>query len=192
MGRKGGNKGSGTTARIPASRRLARLWRDNRHVVKTWAVFLGVFGLVMVVLSLTRGWLEPRANAWTATLAALALRLLGQEGEAAGTLVVSSMTPVEIIWECTGITPIGIFLSAVVAFPASWKAKGLGLLLGVPTLLLINLVRVVSLVYVAHLAPEAFETAHVFVWQSLIIFLTVLLWLLWTVTLAGPREASAA
>ena len=51
--------------------------------------------------------------------------------------------------------------------------------------------RVVSLVYIAHWFPDLFETAHVFVWQSLIIFLTVLLWLLWTVTLAGPREATA-
>jgi len=191
MSKRGARTRNHASPPVRRRRRLDRIWAENRHVLKVWVVFLGVFGVFMALLNWSQAWFEPRANAFTAMLAAWTLRLLGEGGHHEGTLVLSSLPPLEIIWECTGITPISIYLAAVLAYPASWKAKGWGILSGVPALLVVNLIRVVSLAYVADRFPDAFEIAHVFVWQSLIIFVTVLLWLLWIITVVGHIEIAA-
>ena len=64
--------------------------------------------------------------------------------------------------------------------------------LGVPLLLLLNGVRLVSLFYIGHWWAQAFETAHLLVWQSLLVFLTLLLWLLWAATLVPRDDARTA
>ena len=54
---------------------------------------------------------------------------------------------------------------------------------------MINQVRLVSLFYIGHWFPGSFQTAHLVVWQSLMIFATVILWLLWA---AGSRPHHAS
>ena len=60
--------------------------------------------------------------------------------------------------------------------------------LGIPTLVLCNLVRIVSLIFIGHWFPRVFHTAHLLVWQSLIVFLTVMLWVLWALVVVGRDE----
>jgi exosortase/archaeosortase family protein len=76
--------------------------------------------------------------------------------------------------------------------PARWTRKLIGLGVGLPLLLAINQVRLVSLCYVQHWIPEYFETIHILIWQSLIVVLTVALWLVWAITLAETREVPSA
>ncbi len=47
------------------------------------------------------------------------------------------------------------------------------------SLLLLNLVRIVSLFYIQIHFPRAFEVMHIEVWQVLFIFLAIALWALW-------------
>ena len=55
----------------------------------------------------------------------------------------------------------------------------------------VNQLRLVSLAYINQWKPSAVDVAHVVVWQSLIIFLTLVLWLLWVVwTDRHARQAS--
>src|SRR5271157_3751927 len=75
------------------------------------------------------------------------LGLLGTGTKASGTLIVSPQFAVDIKAGCTGIEPIIILLSAVFAFPSSWRAKALGAILGIVVLQAVNLIRIVSLVY---------------------------------------------
>ena len=56
----------------------------------------------------------------------------------------------------------------------SWRARLLGLVAGFPILLLVNQVRLVSLCYIDRWYPRALETVHMLVWQSLIVLLTLL------------------
>ena len=64
--------------------------------------------------------------------------------------------------------------------------------MGAPGILAIqalNVIRVISLAWILRHHPDVFETAHLVVWQSLIIFFTVLLWILWVTTLGRQRDA---
>lgn len=165
-------------------------WQRNRRVLRPWSVFVLTYAALLTLFFLWPATLLNRyLTAWTARTTAWALWLLGADGRADGTLVTSSIFTVKIIDECTAVFPIMIFLAAVVAYPSRWRKKLVGAALGVPALLLVNLIRLVSLFYIGHWFPDAFETAHLLVWQSLIIFFTVLLWLLWAVRIARPHES---
>jgi len=130
------------------------------------------FIVVLVAFSV----LEPFLTESTARLTAWTLRLLGADGRAEGALVKSSLSYVEIIFECTASYSVMIFIAAVVAFPCSWKTKLYGILTGI---LVINTLRLVSLVYIGHWFPDLFDTIHLLAWQFLMIFAVMMLWLLW-------------
>lgn len=107
------------------------------------------------------------------------LGLMGTDATASGTLVVSARFTADIKAGCTGVEPVIILLSAILAFPSSLKAKAYGVLLGVLVLQSVNLVRIVSLVYLGINHPKYFHEAHTLIWQVVIIALSLFLWMIW-------------
>ncbi len=85
----------------------------------------------------------------------------------------------QIVEACDGVLPASIYLSAVLAFPSRWVDKAIGVLIGLPAVFLINLLRVVTLMLVGANWPEVFERVHIYVWQSLVIALTMAVWVFW-------------
>jgi exosortase H (IPTLxxWG-CTERM-specific) len=177
-----------------SAQRAQALWQRNRLMLRAWLIFaIAIAGLVTIqlLLSLYTGF-DPWLNRMTANMLAGALWLLGAGGQAAGTIVGSKIFSADIITECTAVFPIMIFLAAVIAYPCAWKKKLLGMALGVPAILFINMVRLVSLFYIGYWFPNWFETAHLLVWQSLIIFFAVLLWLIWAELFVNRHETQRA
>ncbi len=161
--------------------RLQDFWQRHGVIIRAWLVFalmIGVFTTLLLFLNLYTGF-DQWLNQATATMLAAALWLLGAGGQTVGTIVTSKIFSAEIITECTAIFPLMIFLAAVIAYPSGWKKKLWGVLLGVPAILFVNLIRLVSLFYIGYWFPSVFEAAHLLVWQSLIIFFAVLFWLVW-------------
>jgi exosortase H (IPTLxxWG-CTERM-specific) len=119
------------------------------------------------------------------------LGLLGTGTKASGTLIVSPQFAVDIKAGCTGIEPIIILLSAVFAFPSSWRAKALGAILGMVVLQAVNLIRIVSLVYLGINHPKYFHDAHTIIWQIVIIAISLFLWMAWARGLKsyGPKAS---
>ncbi len=156
------------------------VWVRQRPLVRAWLVLLGTIlaFLVLQPLLIHIGFVRW-ANEITAQLLALALRLLGNPSSAEGTLVRSELFSLEIIFECTAILPIVLFISAVAATPFEAKAKLWALAWGLPAIVIFNLIRLVSLVYIGHLMPRVFETVHVMIWQPLVILFAVALWFVW-------------
>ncbi|MGH9425407.1 MAG: archaeosortase/exosortase family protein [Terriglobia bacterium] len=130
---------------------------------------------------------EPLAIAFT-SIGGLALNLLSMKAEASGTLLRIEGFAAKIDDVCTGIFVVAIYLSAVLAYPSRPMQKLQGFLLGTVTILFLNLIRVVSLMYVGRYMPDFFETAHLLIWQSLIIFSAVLVWIYWTVRYVGAPQ----
>jgi len=109
----------------------------------------------------------------------VALNLFGEGATVRGQVLTSPRFSVTIYNGCNGLEAILIFGCGVLAFPARWLRKALGLVLGFLAIQVINIVRVVSLFYVGIFKPSWFAASHIFVWQSLVILFGVLLWLLW-------------
>lgn len=96
----------------------------------------------------------------------------------------------EIYYRCTGVLPIAIFTICVLATPAAWRHKGIGLIVGIPLLLALNLVRLIHLFYVGIHAPAAFDIVHGVLWEGMIILATLGLWWGWNrwASRAFPRS----
>jgi exosortase H (IPTLxxWG-CTERM-specific) len=91
---------------------------------------------------------------------------------------------------CNGVEATIVLVAAILAFPASWKNKLIGLLVGIVAVQGLNIVRVISLFYLGQWNFNVFEWAHLYVWQALIMLDVMVVWLLWVRTL--PRIAPAA
>ena len=84
---------------------------------------------------------------------------------------------------CNGIEAAIVLVAAMLAFPAPWKNRAIGILAGLAAVQLLNVVRVVSLFYLGQWSLPAFEWAHLYLWQALIMLDVLVVWLVWIRTL---------
>jgi exosortase H (IPTLxxWG-CTERM-specific) len=90
---------------------------------------------------------------------------------------------------CNGVEAAIILVAAMLAFPAPWKHRAIGILAGLVAVQALNVVRVASLFYLGQWNANAFQWAHLYLWQALIMLDVLIVWLVWIRTL--PRPASS-
>jgi len=118
------------------------------------------------------------------------LNLLGHRTSVDGSTVASSLFGITVVTACTGLFTTGLFLIAVVVYPAGWRSRLIGAGLGIGGVFLVNVVRLVSLYYIGVHLPNFLDQAHQLIWQSVLIVFAVALWLLWAGRWAhAPRKA---
>ena len=159
---------------------------DLRAFVKTpagrfLARYVAILSVGFTVLALrpVNDGVVNRYTTFVAHEAKVALNALGEGAVVRGQVLSSPRFAVSIYNGCNGLEALLIFCSGVLAFPAPPARKVLGLLAGFLVIQVANVVRIVSLFYVGVFRPAWFQASHVFVWQSLIILLGVVMWLFW-------------
>ena len=90
---------------------------------------------------------------------------------------------------CNGVEAALILAAAMLAFPASWKQRAIGILAGLVAIQALNIVRVISLFYLGQWNARAFEWAHLYLWQALIMLDVLVVWLVWLRTLREPGNS---
>ncbi len=98
----------------------------------------------------------------------------------AGDALYVGHTSVQIVADCSPHTPYLIYAAVVLAFPAPWKRRLLGLLAGAVVIHAFNTLRIVALIGILAWKREWFDFAHVYLWQTgtvLVVFATFALWL---------------
>lgn len=150
------------------------------QTMRSWAILAASLGLALAIYYgfLGSAWVDTVAE-WTAQWTSHVLNLIGTSTYVRGTILASDDFAVNVVAECTAVGPLVLFIGAVVAYPASYRAKAIGVVLGLVTLTVINLVRIVSLFLIGAAYPEYLEIAHLLVWQTAIILLAIVLWLVW-------------
>jgi exosortase family protein XrtM len=91
---------------------------------------------------------------------------------------------------CNGVEAMLILLASIVAFPASMKARAVGLLLGAIAVQVLNAIRIVTLYLLGAYQPRLFDMFHTAVWQVLIILSAIAFFLLWSARVAPNRLAT--
>jgi exosortase H (IPTLxxWG-CTERM-specific) len=171
----------------------APFWRKNRRELTFLILFVVLLGGSFTLVSLN--WvndhvIEPFTGG-IAKVSGATLDLLGQDVRMQGTIIRGKRFAVNIRNGCNGVEAMLIFLAAVLAFPAPWKARLLGLVIGIVAIQAVNLIRVVALYLTGAYFPSWFDASHTVVWQTVVILFSVLLWILWANRLAAPRERTA-
>jgi len=119
-------------------------------------------------------------NEFLAWSCAKLLGLMGTEGvSSSGTSVSSPTFGVNIAEGCNGIYALSIVIAGIVAFPARWLPKLIGLLLGIIFIMFLNYVRIIVLWYAGIYSSFLFDTMHLYVWEFLIIVLGAGYWYFW-------------
>lgn len=75
----------------------------------------------------------------------------------------------DVMFGCNGLEAVMIYSVAVIAFPASWKDKLMGILGGFLVIQVINILRISSLVYSAIHFKDLFEYIHTYIAQGMMI-----------------------
>ncbi|MDD2925649.1 exosortase H [Rhodoferax sp.] len=160
--------------------------------------FVLVFLAVLVVL-FTAELTHPVQNAivlpWTsllATTSAAVVSLFDSSVMSYGKVLQHANTGMGVSIEagCNGIEASLILIAAVLAYPASWFMRLLGIILGFLAIQIVNVLRVVTLFYLVEYSTTMFEFAHLYLWQALIMLDVLVVWLLW-VRQVARREARA-
>jgi exosortase H (IPTLxxWG-CTERM-specific) len=167
----------------------------TRHKVtrqREGLVFCLRFGLYTVASFLVLYALhEPVVVPFTrliATLAHAVLQIIGAKSWVSGASVGIPGFAVEIKNNCNAIYEIGLYASAVCAYPATFRQRTVGLLIGGGLLYLVNLIRVLTLIALGRYWPEGFQFAHLYLWQALFLALVAVCWIGWTTRL-HPRAS---
>ncbi|HEX2252546.1 MAG TPA: exosortase H [Thermoanaerobaculia bacterium] len=172
-------------------------WRAYRREITFLVLFLVLLGGGFSFIAWTPvndGFVEP-FTAGIARVSAVTLDLLGQDVTRSGTIITSDRFAVNIRNGCNGLETVLIFLAAVLAFPAPWRSRAVGVVLGVAAIQVVNLVRVVALFLTGAYMPDLFDASHTVIWQTVVILCGVLLWIVWADRFARPalqRDAAAS
>ena len=166
-------------------------------MVRFFVAFLIVQG-VLFGLELTPWAQHWFVVPWTDTLAALSAGIVKWFDPgviSSGNILQSARNGFAVSIEagCNGVEATIVLLAAILAFPAPWKRKLVGLAVGVVAVQGLNIIRVISLFYLGQWNFAIFEFAHRYVWQALIMLDVLIVWLLWVRTLprAIPQTAAA-
>ncbi|MTW23093.1 exosortase H [Allochromatium palmeri] len=152
--------------------------------------FLLVFPLLVIavftleLLPWGQTWLVQPWTAFIADISAGAMRLFDDRVLAQGKLIWDQPSGFGVAIEagCNGIEAAIILMAAMLAFPATWRQRLIGITLGLTTVQGLNILRIISLFYLGQWNRTVFEWAHLYVWQALImldVLLVFLFWLRW-------------
>ena len=140
-----------------------------------------------------QAWIVAPWTSMVARTAAMVASAIDPAISLDGATLYSSRTgfAVTILAGCNGLEATIVLVAAVLAYPAPWKNRWIGLAAGGAAIAVLNLVRIVSLFYLGQWNATAFEWAHLYVWQALIMLDALIVWLVWLRTLpkSPPQPA---
>lgn len=182
-----------STNDFPLTPRWLRQWRPwNKPEVRFVRHFL--FLAVLASLAWTMLGSAQRvvvdAVQWMVALGSRGTGLEVQAG-AEGLLRFDGVFEYVITLGCTGMTPVLMYGAAVLAYPTPMRARWLGVLVGVPLLLIGNLLRLIGMAWIGVRRPSFFEDFHVIWAQAIFILAVALTWIAWS-TWATRREQPSA
>ncbi|MEW6429693.1 MAG: hypothetical protein AB1568_16860 [Thermodesulfobacteriota bacterium] len=166
---------------------------DKRRQALTFGLaFLVLSGAIFFLLGTRANGFFESTNFLTADILARTLRAAGRRAVARGELVSAEGFSVRVIAECSAVYLLALYFCFVLAYPAPGRAKGFGLLFGLPLIWAANQLRLFLIFLVGLADREIFETAHIYFGQIFMIGVTFLLCMGWLQTMVAGRRPRPA
>lgn len=172
------------SSEMGSQQRHASPWSAGRGPVIR---FVLIFGLLLVAfnvffyLYLIRteffGWYLHM----NAEVSAAILRLFGERAYAEEGSIFAPRFAMGIARGCDALQSSAFFAIGVFASPlrVPLLRRVFPVVVGMASLLLLNIVRVLTLFYASHYSHALFKVLHIEVWQAVFIFCPLFLWILW-------------
>ncbi len=105
------------------------------------------------------------------------ISLFGIDVTASGPFLHLNSAIMEVKFGCNGLEAILLYCAAVLAFPAPWKKRLLGVVVGSTLLQIFNLFRIALLAWVLEYQRDIFEVMHEYITQSIMIAIAFVVFL---------------
>ncbi len=151
-------------------------------------VLLAVLYLPLTLQSVDTAVVVPFSRAIAVVSGAL-LNVLGQHVTVSGVILAAGSHAVSIQNGCNGIEAVVFLVAAILAFPATWRQRVVGLVAAIAVIQILNLVRVVTLFLLNRYKPQLFELFHLAIWQTVIGGAAIALFYVWTTRVHVPKRA---
>ena len=150
----------------------------RRFAILFVVILLGLFAFELTPpgQQLVQPWTDLVARAST-----VVIRAFDGDAQSVGKMVYSTRTGFAMTIEagCNGVEAAIVLVAAMLAFPAPWRYRAIGIAIGIAAVQVLNIVRVISLFYIGQWDFAVFEWAHQYVWQALIMLDVLVVWLIW-------------
>lgn len=93
---------------------------------------------------------------------------------------------------CNGVEATIVLIAAVVAFPASWKARLVAIFLGFLTIQALNILRIITLFYLGDFDIDIFSWVHLYLWPALIMLDVLVVFLIYLRYLSQQESTANA
>ena len=164
---------------------------ERKRFIIRFAVLL-VLGFLAIAPPLVQMRVLQPFTESLAVMSAVLLGGVGHDVSRAGTTLFSPTFAVDVRNGCNAVEAALILIAAILATPARWKKKLIGIAGGLVVLQAINLVRISSLYLLGYYDRELFDLFHSAVWQVLIILVALGIFVFWSVKIAARRDTPAA
>jgi exosortase H (IPTLxxWG-CTERM-specific) len=167
---------------MQATERVSRFLTANRSALRFLSLFTLIFCVSYFLFAIAPGVRAGLTRPYTELLArvvAALINLFGAGATVEGTLVHSPRFSINIAMGCDGIEASSLLLAGVVAFPTSWRARMIGLGLGIPLIHLINLARLVALYCAGAYLPSMIDEIPIYVAQTIVILISTAIFIYW-------------
>ncbi|MDY6765973.1 MAG: archaeosortase/exosortase family protein [Candidatus Nanohaloarchaea archaeon] len=176
---------SAVTARIERLRERYAAFEDRltgqQQSLLDAVVFLTKFTLLAAPfwLVLHGGWQAEGVRTATAHGAAVVLQVLGIDASATGHLLSTGTLIVDVTRDSTGWKSVMVFIALVAASDRPLRSRVAAAVAGTATLLAVNLLRIVSMVYAVVVFGVEYELLHTVLWRWGLTAAVILLWTGW-------------
>jgi exosortase/archaeosortase family protein len=143
-----------------------------------FAIFLGALYFVFTFGPVYERVVSP-FTAFTARLAATTGKLLHMSVDIRGATLLGPRSSVNVGQGCDAIDVVSIILAAGLATPATFTRKFSFIVFGIAAILVLNIARLLSLLYTAALSGTFMEILHIYVWPVILLFACLGLWYYW-------------
>ncbi len=168
--------------------------RRRVRFVVTFAICAGVLLTLYSFPDAEHGAREAWFARYLAAYAHLAgafLRLFDPAVHVVGRQIVGRVS-LAVAKNCDAMDVNILFVAAVVAFPARWSRRAVGMAAGTALLAVANVVRIASLYHVDLRWPARFELVHAEIWPLVMVAIALGAFLRWSRWAELPEVAEAA
>ena len=137
---------------------------------KAWPLWLQLLLFAVLFIAMQAGWSLAQGTAlehvtvgdWTVRPAAFWIQLITPDigANAQGYSITATGGGINVLNGCEGFEVVFLWLSALAITPLSWRWRGIGLVLGVGLIWVLNQVRILILFYAYRTNKEWFAQLH--------------------------------
>jgi exosortase H (IPTLxxWG-CTERM-specific) len=158
----------------------------------TYLILMGAFFLLIGLKPIQDTIdLNGRYTRGVVILTSKVLELLGIQSTYQGSIIQLPSIALDVRFGCNGLEAVMIYGVAVIAFPAQWKYKLMGIGGGFVLLQIINILRITALAYSAIHFKTLFEYIHIYIAQGMMIAVSLGVFFIYLNYAKSPQKANS-